>query len=87
MGGRQSILNMLGRRRNNRGMIWASLIGLGVSAAAYGLSRTQNRNMPNPVQNLMNNFRFNNAVKMPNMANLTEFSKELVPDKNSYTNK
>lgn len=87
MGGRQNILNMLGRRRNNRGMIWASLLGLGVSAAVYGLRRTQNRNMTNPLQNLMNNFRFNNALQMPKMANLTEFSEELVPNKNSNTNK
>ncbi len=87
IGRRQNILNMFGRRRNNRGMIWASILGLGISAATYGLSRNRKRNMLSPVQNLMKNFQFRNIAQMPNMANLTEFAKELVPNKNSNTNK
>ncbi len=87
IGRSQNVLNMFGRRRNNRGMIWTSLLGLGLSAAAYGLSRNRNRNMLSPVQNLMKNFQFRNIAQMPKMANLTEFSKELVPNKNSNTNK
>ena len=59
-GRKQNIFNMFGRKRNNRGMLWASLLGLGVSAAAYGLRRNQNRNMLRPVQNVMNNIRNTN---------------------------
>jgi Na+(H+)/acetate symporter ActP len=83
LGRRQNILNMFGRRRNNRGMMWASLLGLGVSAAAYGLGRNQNRNMMAPFQNLISNFRTRNSGQMPNMAALTEFSKELAPNRES----
>ena len=68
-------------------MIWASLLGLGVSAAAYGLSRNRNRNMLAPVQNLMNNTRMGKNAQQLNMAGLTEFAKEIVPNKNKFNNK
>ena len=70
---RQNILNMFGRRRNNRGMIWASVLGLGVSAAAYVFRRNGNSKRLNPNQSFMNSFRTQNTTQMP----LTEFSKEL----------
>lgn len=86
-GRRQPLLNMFGRRRRNtRGMLWGSLISLGVSAAAYGLNRNRNRNMLRPLQNIMNNSRMGAALK-PNMAGLTEFAKELAPDKNNLNKK
>ncbi|KAB2330137.1 hypothetical protein F7731_20330 [Cytobacillus depressus] len=47
--------NVFGRRRSNRGMIWATLLGLGVSAAAIGLNRNRNNKMMNSLQNVMNN--------------------------------
>ncbi|MFJ7932404.1 hypothetical protein [Peribacillus sp. NPDC096448] len=85
---RKNVLNRFGRNRNNRrGIIWASLLGLGVSAAAYGLGRNRNKNMLIPVQNVMNNIRTRTVSQMPNAAAITEFSKELVPDKNPLTNK
>lgn len=74
-----NILNMFGKRRNNRGMIWASLLGLGVSAAAYGLRRNRNTNILQPIQNVMKRFRTRTAGQMPNVATLTEFSEELNP--------
>lgn len=77
---------MFGKRRNNRGMIWGSLISLGVSAAAYGMRRNRNRNMFRPIRNFMNNLRIG-TVQKPNTAGLTEFSKELIPNKNQNTNK
>jgi hypothetical protein len=83
----QNMLKMFGRRRNNRGMMWASLLGLGVSAAAYGLGRNRNSNMLRPVQNVMNSIGTRTAGLMPNAAAKTEFSKELVPDKDPITNK
>ncbi|MGG0412440.1 hypothetical protein [Peribacillus simplex] len=87
-GRKKNMLNRFGRNRNNRrGMMWASLLGLGVSAAAYRLRRNRNRNMLLPVQNVMNNIRTRTAGQMPKVAAITEFSKELVPDKNPLTNK
>ncbi|WP_026584322.1 hypothetical protein [Bacillus sp. J33] len=84
----QPFLNMFGRRRrrNNRGVLWGSLISLGVSAAAYGLTRNRNRNMLRPLQNLMNNSRMG-TVQRPNMAGLTEFADEFAPNKNPLNNK
>ena len=77
---------MFGRRRNNSGIIWASLLGLGVSAAAYGIGKNQNRNMLGSVQNLMNNFRIPTSNQMPKMSTLTELSKELTPNEDSLNN-
>lgn len=81
-GRRQPLFNMFGRRRNNRGMMWASLLGLGVGAVAYGLRRNQNINKMQPFQNLMSNFRFRKSAQMPNIGGLTELSKEIIPNKN-----
>jgi Na+(H+)/acetate symporter ActP len=86
-GRKQNIFKMFGRRRNNRGMMWASLLGLGVSAAAYGLRKNQNRDMLRPVQNVMNNIRTQTAGNMPNVAAITEFAKELIPETNSLRSK
>lgn len=86
-GGRQNFLKMFGMKRNNRGMMWISLLGLGVSAAVFGLGRNRNRNMLQPVKNVINNIRTQSNSQIPNPATLTEFSKELVPDKNPLTNK
>lgn len=80
IGRRQPFFNIFGRRRNNRSMMWGSLIGLGVSVAAYGFRRNRNRNLIPPLQKLMNNTRMGN-VQMPNMAGLTEFAKEMAPNK------
>ena len=77
--GRQNILGIFGRRRDNRGIIWASLLGLGLSAAAFGLRRNDKRRWMNPIQNIMNNSPTRNATPI----SLTEFSRELVPYKGS----
>jgi len=65
---------MFNRKRNNRGDLWASLLGLGVSVAAvFGSRRNGNRNIFAPIQNMANN------GQMKRMATaVTEFSKELV---------
>lgn len=81
--GNRNILNMFGRRRNNRGMIWATLLGLGVSAAAYGFRRNGDRKWLNPVQNVMNNRQTQNITRMA----LAEFSKELADDDISLNKK
>ncbi|WP_404324146.1 hypothetical protein LG298_11345 [Cytobacillus firmus] len=83
----QPFLNMFGRkRRRNRGMIWGSLISLGLSAAAYGFTRNRGRNMARPFQNLMNNTAQMTNFQKPNMAGLTEFAEELTSNKNPNKN-
>lgn len=83
---KQNIMELFGRRRNNRGFLWASLIGLGVSAAAIGLKRNGSMRMPNPVQNFMNNTKKPDVTRLTQLA-LAEFSKEITPDKNSLDDK
>ena len=78
--------NVFGRKRNNRGMLWATILGLGASAAAYGLNRSRNKNIKKPLQNVMNTMQTPFKGQIPNAA-LAEFAKELAPDKNSFTNK
>lgn len=80
MGKNQPFSNIFGRRRNKNGMMWGSLLSIGISAAAYGFRRYRNRNLTKPIQDLMNNSGIGN-VKRPNMAGLTEFAKEIVPNK------
>ena len=76
----RNLLKMFTKKRNNRWMMWASMLGLGVSAAV-GLRGTRTGNILNPIQNVMDNIRFRNPGQMPKMANLTEFAQELGPDK------
>ncbi|MBP3040821.1 hypothetical protein J9303_15125 [Bacillaceae bacterium Marseille-Q3522] len=77
---------MFRRRRNNRGFFWASMLGLGVGAAALGLTRTRNRNMMEQVQHLVNQFLSRNTNRMPANTAVTEFAKEIAPDKDPFTN-
>lgn len=86
IGTSRPFLNIVRRRRNNRGIIWGSLLGLGVSAAVYGLTRNQNKKTFQPLQNIMNNSRMG-IFQVPKMAGLTEFAKEFVPNKTPLNNK
>lgn len=84
---RQNMSQLFNRRRNNRGILWASILGIGVSVAAYGLGKNQNKNLFSSFQNLMNNFRMGNNQQISNMSALTELSKEIAPVKNQLPNK
>lgn len=77
--GKNKRSNILGRRRKSRTMMWTSLIGLGVSAAAYGLKKNQkNSNFSKSIQTAMNSMQ--NANVSRNMTSaFNEFSKELMP--------
>ncbi|AIE59758.1 hypothetical protein [Bacillus methanolicus] len=86
-GRRQPFLNRFIRRRNNKGVMWGSLLVLGISAAVFGLGRNRNKNMVRPIQNLKNNFRMEKGSQKLNLTGLTEFAKELIPDKNQFTKK
>ncbi len=77
--GRQNFFDIFDKRRNNRGIIWASLVGLGISAAAFGLRKSGKRKLMNPLQNIMYDSPKRNATPIL----VTEFSKELVPYKGS----
>jgi hypothetical protein len=95
----QNVLKMFGRKRNNSGMIWATLLGLGVSMAAYGFGKntkkssntnkaanTAKTSMSPIIQNFLNNVRTQNRTQMPKMSTLTELSTELLADKEALTN-
>ncbi|WP_102275714.1 hypothetical protein [Cytobacillus massiliigabonensis] len=84
---KQNMMKMFGRKKNNKGIVMASLLGLGISAAAYGLKRNQSSNMLRPIQKVMNSMQMGrNGDKQTNLA-LAEFAKELGPDLKSLTNK
>ncbi len=61
-------------------MIWTTLLGLGVSAAAVGIKMNKDKKIQHSVQNLMNNLNGQNMAQMPNMAGIVEFSNELLPN-------
>ncbi|MFY4775208.1 hypothetical protein [Metabacillus sp. RGM 3146] len=68
--------NLFGKKRRNKGRggwVWGTLIGIGLSAAAYVFGR--NQNMMGPLQNMMKQ-----GSQNQNMGGLTEFSKELAPN-------
>jgi hypothetical protein len=79
-----NLTKMFGRkRRNNRGVMWASIVGLGISAAAaLRRRRNQNNHMDQSVKNLMNTLPTMKNGQTPNLAAIaTEFSKELTQSK------
>lgn len=76
----QNRFNIFRKRRNNRGMLWTTLLSLAVSAAAFGIKANRNRNIQSSVQNLMSNLNIRNMAQMPKTAGLAEFSKELLPN-------
>jgi hypothetical protein len=77
--GKKQRSSIFGKRRKNRTMMWTSLIGLGVSAAAYGLKKNRkNVDLSRSIQTAMNSIK--NANVGRNMASaFNEFSTELMP--------
>lgn len=81
-------------KRRNKGALWASIFGLGISAAMYGMKRGRGRGLSEPIANTVKKFtpnvnmeRFGNMAKniTPNLnidkmdnAALAEFSEELL---------
>lgn|GEM_PF-2384281 len=61
--------SLFGNRRNNKGVMWLSLLGLGIGAiATYGMKRGQgNKIIPSTVQPLLNRFKNNQTENiLPN---------------------
>jgi hypothetical protein len=80
----RQLLRMFGKRRNGRGMLWTSLLGLGASAAAYGFGRSRNNGVRKLAQNLFGDTGeqpLNRVVPMPNKrAAYAEFAEEMHPN-------
>jgi hypothetical protein len=72
------LYNMFGKKRKSRGTMWASLIGLGISAAVVGLTRGKKKNMTQPFQHIVQSFTPKTNLNHMNNAALAEFSEELL---------
>lgn len=75
---RKSFFRLFGQKRKNRGTMWASLIGIGLSAAVFGITRGKRTVNALPLQNLAKNFSTKTDLNLMNNAALTEFSEELL---------
>lgn len=79
---RLPFFNLFTPKRKSKGTMWASLLGLGLSAAVLGVTRGKRKDITRPIQNAVKNFTPNLSPKaninlMDNAA-LTEFSEELL---------
>lgn len=74
----QPFFNMFGKKRKSRGTMWVSLLGVGISAAVFGLSKGKRKNISVPFQNVVQSFT--PKTNLNNMSNtaLAEFSEELL---------
>jgi hypothetical protein len=77
---KQTFFKLFTPKQKSRMPLWASLIGLGLSAAVFGLTKGKRREFALPFQNVMKNF--SEKTNLPNLnvmdnAALTEFSEEL----------
>lgn len=65
--------------------MWVSLIGLGLSAAVFGVTRGNRKDITVPFQNIRKNFSQKTNLNLMDNAALTEFSEELI--ESALTNK
>lgn len=84
----RKILRMFGKKKTNRGMIGASILGLGLTGATvYGLMKKRNIDTSHEmkgIENLIGSLNIGRNGQMPNMASLAEFSQELLPNKTEH---
>ena len=71
-------LNLFMPKRKSRGTMWASLLGLGISAAVFGMKRGKRSDITRPIQNAVRNFTPKTNINLMDNAALTEFSEELL---------
>jgi hypothetical protein len=69
------------RKRNNKGMLWASLISLAVSGVALLVKRDQKRRV---TTNMTSPFQSREPSYKPSMAAIVEASRDLTPDIKAY---
>ncbi|HEY2421939.1 MAG TPA: hypothetical protein VGI04_11000 [Neobacillus sp.] len=75
---KQPFFNLFAKKRKNRGAFWASLLGLGLSAVVFGITRG-NRKMTTPsFQNIGKSFADKANINMMDNAAMTEFSEDLM---------
>ena len=70
--------NMFGKKRKSRGALWASLLGVGISAAVFGLTRGKRNNIAVPFQDVVQSFTPKTNLNSMNNTALAEFSEELL---------
>jgi hypothetical protein len=72
--------NLFVKKRKRRGAMWASasLLGIGISAAVFALTKGKRRDIALPFENLMKNFGPKTNLNFMDNAALTEFSEELL---------
>jgi hypothetical protein len=75
---KQPYLNMFRRKRSNKGVMWASLISLGVSTLVMMLGKGQRKNVTSSFQNFTKNISAKGKIPMMNNAALSEFSEEFL---------
>jgi hypothetical protein len=75
-------IKMFTKKRSNKGVVWASLISLGATAAVWGMTKVNKKEKTTvPIGKMFSNMISNkNMPNMNNAAALTEFSEELVSD-------
>lgn len=74
---KQPFFNLFKKKRRTNGTFWVSLLGLGISAAVFGITKGKRKETTLPFQSIVKNFTQRNVNKMDNTA-LTEFSEELL---------
>ncbi|EJR73156.1 hypothetical protein IK7_05828 [Bacillus cereus VD156] len=76
----QRILELFGnKKKNNKGWIWASLLGLGT---VLGLLATRNSSMMKPIKHTFQGFQNKTRSFIPSKVNLAnmEFADEITPN-------
>jgi hypothetical protein len=72
------VFNMFAKKQKRRGTMWASLLGIGLSAAVFGMTRGRRKDIAQPFQQKMKSFSPKKSLNgMDNLA-LAEFSEELL---------
>ncbi|MFZ7942215.1 MULTISPECIES: hypothetical protein [Bacillaceae] len=75
---RQPFFKLFTPKRKSRGAMWASLVGIGLSAAVFGVTRGKRKDYALPFQNVVKNFAPKSNLNLMDNAALTEFSEELL---------
>ncbi|MBT2738899.1 hypothetical protein [Bacillus sp. ISL-7] len=74
----QPFFNMFRRKRKSRGAMWASLLGIGISAAVFGVTKGKRKDLALPFQNMVKNFTPKTNLNLMDNQAITEFSEELL---------
>jgi hypothetical protein len=76
----QSFFNLFAKKRKRRGTMWtsASLLGIGLSAAVFMVTKGKRKDLALPIQNIVKNFAPKTNLNFMDNAALTEFSEELL---------